>query len=321
MKYYMAPMEGITGYVFRSVHHRHFPHVDKYYTPFLSPTQNRCFSPREIGEVLPEHNQGLCLVPQLLTRNAEDFIWAARELEQMGYSEVNFNLGCPSGTVVAKGKGSGFLSSPDELDRFFERVFQEVAIGISVKTRLGRYEPGEWEELMEIYNRYPLRELILHPRVQKDFYKNEPNRQAYREAAAACRHPLCYNGDLFDRECCLAFAKEYPDTQAVMLGRGLIANPGLVEWLTGGRELTREMLWQFHGEIYAGYQEQMPGNKAVLFKMKELWSYLICLFPDSKKQEKKIRKATGASEYEEAVEALFAEVPMDGALGYRQNRD
>lgn len=155
MKYYFAPMEGITGYVYRNAHHRFFPGADQYFTPFLSPAQNHKLSSREKNDILPGHNAGISLVPQILTNKAEDFIWAAKELSSYGYREVNLNLGCPSATVTAKNKGAGFLSVPNELDRFLEQVFSGLeteAVQVSVKTRTGMESHDEFEELLKIYN-------------------------------------------------------------------------------------------------------------------------------------------------------------------------
>ena len=148
MRYALAPMEGVTGHVFRQAHAACFGPADKYLTPFLSPNQNLCFTSRERAEVLPEHNDGLNVVPQLLTSNAAHFLWASRELAAMGYREVNLNLGCPSGTVSAKGKGAGFLAYPDRLERFLDQVFSYVTIDVSVKTRIGKASPDEWDGLL-----------------------------------------------------------------------------------------------------------------------------------------------------------------------------
>ena len=175
MRYYFAPMEGITGYIYRNAHHTLFPGIDKYFSPFLVPNQNHRFSYREMQDIMPEHNNQIQLVPQILTNQADAFIWTALELKQLGYEEVNLNLGCPSGTVVSKNKGSGFLALRDELDLFLDQVCSELQMKISIKTRIGKDSPDEFDELLRIFNKYPLEELIIHPRIQKDYYKNTPN--------------------------------------------------------------------------------------------------------------------------------------------------
>jgi tRNA-dihydrouridine synthase len=172
-KYYLAPLEGITDMVFRRVHRRFYPGVTKYYTPFISPTQNHLFTPRQLRELNRENNENLPLVPQLLSKNALDFLWAAEELAAMGYEEVNLNLGCPSGTVTAKGKGAGFLAYPDVLDIFLRRIYADPPLKISIKTRIGLRSPEEFARLLAIYNQYPVYELTIHPRTCDEQYRGD----------------------------------------------------------------------------------------------------------------------------------------------------
>lgn len=309
MNLYFAPMEGLTGYVYRNAHRACFGGVDKYFTPFLSPNQNHRFTAKEEKDVRPEHNEGISLVPQILTNRAEDFIWAAGEMKARGYREVNLNLGCPSGTVVSKYKGAGFLARQEALNRFLDQIFQEVDLEISVKTRIGIAAPEEFPELMEIFNRYPIRELIVHPRLRTDFYKNTPDRESFGYAVKESSAPLCYNGDIFTEEAFRSAASRFPSVERVMLGRGLLANPALAERIRGIEEapLTASRLAAFHRALYEGYRLAIPEERNVLFKMKEMWTYLICMFPEADRYGKKIKKAKSAGEYEAAVAALFRE--------------
>ena len=191
---YAAPMEGLTTYLWRQAHREIFGGVDKYFTPFLSPNANLCFQRRELDEIQGEPDT----VPQLLTNRSEHFVWAARELQARGYQEVNFNLGCPSGTVTAKRKGSGLLAYPEELERCLDGIFAALPdMRVSVKTRIGKNDPAEWETLLALYSRYPIHELIVHPRIQKEFYKGAVHRDAFDRALAAYPGRLVYNGDLF----------------------------------------------------------------------------------------------------------------------------
>ena len=157
---YAAPMEGLTTYLWRQAHREIFGGADKYFTPFLSPNANLCFQRKELDEIQGEPDT----VPQLLTNRSEHFVWAARELQARGYQEVNFNLGCPSGTVTAKRKGSGLLACPEELERCLDGIFDALTnMRVSVKTRIGKNDPAEWEALLALYSRYPIHELIVHP--------------------------------------------------------------------------------------------------------------------------------------------------------------
>lgn len=190
-----APLDGITKVVFRRVCTA-LRRCGPVFHSLLSPTDQHILTQRDRRELDPEANGGLPLVPQVMTRRAPDFLWAAELVEQMGYQEVNLNLGCPSGTVTAKGKGSGFLADPDGLDRFFDEVFSHVHLPVSVKTRLGIQDPAEFSRLMEIYNRYPIACLTIHPRVQKEKYRGPVHRDVFYEALCQSRNPVCYNGDL-----------------------------------------------------------------------------------------------------------------------------
>ena len=306
MKYYYAPMEGITGYIQRGASHALFPQIDKYFTAFIAPNQKGKFSSKEKNDFRPEHNQGLTLIPQILTNSAEDFLLTAKKLTEYGHREVNLNLGCPSRTVVSKYRGSGFLAKPAELDRFLEEIFSGTDVEISIKTRIGRDDVEEWPVLMEIYNRYPLKELIIHPRTQQDYYKNAPHMDVFRDALRESRCPVCYNGDLFTLEDFQKFREDFPEVEAVMLGRGLLANPGLVRMIEGGPMPDKEEILAYHNMIYEGYREVMYGDRNVLFKMKELWIYMIRIFADSKKYAKKIRKAEKLAVYESVIRELFA---------------
>jgi len=315
MKFYLAPMEGVTGYVYRNAYHAIYEPADKYFTPFLATNQNHKLKTRELKDVLPEHNQGLSVVPQILSNCAADFLFLAEYLGQLGYREINLNLGCPSGTVAAKKKGSGFLAYPVELNRFLEAVFAGLPDGmsLSVKTRIGKEDPEEMCRLLKIYNEYPLSELIIHPRLQTDYYKNTPDLTVFEDAAEKSRAPVCYNGDIFSDQDYLRFRERFPQIEHLMLGRGVIADPALIGRLKAkvpaaedlGVLAGRERLKAFHDRLYRGYKEEMSGDRNALFKMKEVWSYLIAVCPDSVKDWKRIRKAATGAAYEEAVAALF----------------
>lgn len=300
MYFELAPLEGITTYLYRSAFHRHFTPADKYFTPFISPNMNKGLNTKERRDVLPEHNVGQNLIPQILTNRADYFLITCRELAELGYQEVNLNLGCPAGTVVAKHKGSGFLSQPEELRVFLDEVFEKSPVRISIKTRIGRYCDEEWPALLELYRRYPLTELIVHPRIQKDYYKNTPREQAFAQAQDNSPFPVTYNGDLFSKEDVDAFSRRFPEADWVMLGRGLICNP----WLMGGTP-SKHTLEQFHGELFEGYQQIMFGDGPTLCKMKGVWTYLIQGFTNYGKYQKVIRKTRHLSEYTSTVNALF----------------
>lgn len=262
-------------------------------------------SKREINDILPENNAGLTLVPQILTNKSADFISTAEGIRKLGYEEINLNLGCPSGTVVAKGKGAGFLARPDELNSFLEDVFAKLSVKISIKTRIGKVDPEEFYELIEVFNRYPIEELTIHPRIQTDYYKNKPNWNVFKDAVTLSKNPICYNGDIFTIEDYENFTRNFPSVDTIMLGRGLIRNPFLIDHILNNAAFDIMKLKLFHDMIYEDYKKILFGDRNILFKMKELWIYMIELFPDSHKELKKIKKSQRLSDYETAVAALF----------------
>lgn len=312
MELYFAPMEGVTGPQFRRAHHKYFSGVDQYYLPFISPTQDHIFTPRELRNVGPQANEGIPVVPQLLTKNGEDFIWAAKELGKMGYREVNLNLGCPSGTVVAKGKGAGMLADPNTLNEFLETIFSADLGGmaISVKTRLGLESPEEFPALAEVFARYPISLLILHPRVREDYYKVAVRKEEFEKALPQIHCPLCYNGALVHAEDCAWTAQAFPMLQGLMMGQGLIADPALARKVRGGQPAGREELRAFHDELYQGYLRDFSSEKNTVFHMKELWSYFFRLFEGGEKLFKQIKKAQNGRSYESAVDQIFRTLPL-----------
>ena len=302
----LAPMEGITGYAFRRVHAEIFGALDRYYTPFISPLPKvgAPFSKRNNRELDPENNQGLEVVPQLLTNDADRFIWAAGLLADMGYKEVNLNLGCPSGTVVAKEKGSGLLRNPNRLETLLVDVCERSPLPISVKTRVGIANDDEYDELLALFCRCGIAELIVHPRVQKDFYDGAPQHELYGKTLERAPFPVAYNGDIFALDDYNALVAAYPQTRHVMIGRGIVANPALARMIRGGAGLTHEELERFHDELYQAYTDDMGGN--AVFRMKEWWGYTEHAFADPSSVHRIMRKTRRADEYEAAARKIFS---------------
>lgn len=309
MKYYLAPMEGLTTYVYRTAFHRHYGGIDKYFTPFLA---NRRMSSREKNDILPEHNEGLNTVPQILTNRADEFLTLAGELARYGYETVNLNLGCPSGTVVSRNRGAGFLRTPLELEHFLDEIFEKCPLRLSVKTRIGMEEPSEWTPLLALFARYPLEELIIHPRLQREGYSGHPHTDAFLAAAGQLSCPLCYNGDIFSAADLQRLCAASPTTDTVMLGRGVLRNPRLPAQLRGepAHPSDAARLRAFHDELLERYQKIMSGDTNTLYKMKDLWTFMIESFDTDGSYLKRIKKADRLTEYKLAVDALFRECSL-----------
>jgi len=229
----------------------------------------------------------------------------------MGYGEVNLNLGCPSGTVVSKGKGSGFLAHLDELERFLDEIYEKSPIAVSVKTRLGVHDPEEFWPILALYSRYPIPELTIHPRVQKQMlYRGEVHLKHFAKAAAECRIPLCYNSDLNTAADISAFAARFPEIKSVMLGRGFIGDPALVQKAQSGAGTGRATLEAFHHDLFEGFAASMKSQRNAMLRLKEIWFCHINLFDDHEKHIKRLRKANDIGEFLAAAAAIFRELPL-----------
>ncbi len=303
---YFAPLEGITDATFRRLHHKYFPGVSRYYMPFLSPTMHRCLSPREARELPRADSQDFLAVPQLLGRNVEDMLWALELCADLGYPEVNLNLGCPSGTVVSKGKGSGMLRDLGKLDGFLESIFAKTPVPVSVKTRLGLTEPEEFPAILEVYNRYPIAELTVHPRVRKAFYQGQCHLDAFAYAAAHAKAPLCYNGDLHSKADIQAIRTRFPSIHAVMIGRALVGDPGMLT-PTG---TDRETLAAYLEEMAQTYCVVFESRRNAVYRMKENWHFLIALFEHTEKPWKILRKTTDFGEFCRISQEIVHAYPM-----------
>lgn len=316
MNFYFAPLEGVTGFTYRNAFADLFGGVDKYYAPFISPCVNDRLKGKEIRDILPENNsEKVNLVPQILTNRADYFIKATKQIMTMGYTkEFNINIGCPSGTVVAKNKGAGFLRDTDAMDSFFEEIFSwrdSLIDGpeFSVKTRIGVNDAYEFAEIMEVYNRYPISELTIHPRTRKQMYRDTPNMEAFDYAVKVSKNPLCYNGDINSKEDYERISQQY-NIDSVMIGRGLIANPQLVNEIKGGEKLTKDMLKTYHDRLYDDFEVIMKADKHLLFKMKEFWNYVSWNFEDEHKCAKLVRKAQNLYKYNQAVDEIFSTMDL-----------
>ena len=306
MQYYFAPLEGLTDSAFRRIHHKYFPGVDRYYTPFFSPTSHRALTPREARELPLADSLDATVIPQVLTKVAEDFVFMTQVCRDRGYGEVNLNLGCPSGTVTAKGKGAGMLRDPDALDRFLEAVFRDAVLPVSVKTRIGFADASEWPAILDVLNQYPVKEQTFHPRVRTAFYKGAVDMDAFRYALENAAAPLCYNGDILSQAQADALAAQFPQVTGVMIGRGLIGDPGM---LTPGGT-TVAALEGYMEELLQTYLVAFGGSRNAMFRLKEHWGMLIRKFENGDKLWKALRKTTDIAEYRSLAKQILHTLPL-----------
>lgn len=317
----LAPMEGITTYIYRNALNKHFGGIDVYYSPFIETHKNKEMSYKEINDIKPENNVGMNFIPQILTNDAESFHITTKKIAQYGYDRFNLNLGCPSGTVTTKNRGAGMLKNPQDLDRLLDGIFSKTDYKISIKTRIGYEFETEWEDILDVYGRYPIDRLIIHPRVREDYYKGKPRLEAVTLAFDKLQNkmPIVYNGDVYSIDDFNKVSSRFTQLSGIMMGRGMITNPGLGQaikaYSDGNSENGklcisdnaefRKKFKAFHNELLEEYIGIMPGDKPVLFKMKELWSYMYVLLENPEKGLKKIRKCESCSAYKAVVNSLL----------------
>lgn len=304
MKLYFAPLEGITSYIYRNTHAEFFGGCDGYYTPFISPSDNSKIGRKGFRDILPENNTIFRPTVQVLTNNAVSFLKFCDKLKEYGYDEVNINLGCPSGTVVNKKRGSGLLRETELLKSFLDEVFEKSDIKISIKTRTGFYSSDEFEKLLELYNKYPLELLIIHPRCREDFYKGEPNYKAFDKAYSTSKNKLCFNANIFSQEDYKCIAAHYPDIDSVMLGRGAVANPAIFREINGGKKLTTCEMVEFTEILQQKYNAILSSDKFTMHKLKEIWLFMMWNFPKEEKVLKTVRRTEKLSELMRAIHTL-----------------
>ncbi|MCR5203029.1 MAG: tRNA-dihydrouridine synthase family protein [Lachnospiraceae bacterium] len=328
MKYYFAPMEGITGYVYRNVHNEIYGGVDKYFMPFVSANHTKKLMRKEEEDLKKDNNKNITSIPQILGNKPDEVNAIIDYIKSVGYDEINLNFGCPSKTVVGKKKGSGIFNDPklDILKTLMDSVFSREDVvskelKISVKTRIGYRDKSEWENILKVYRDYPISELIIHPRLQKEFYKGVADRDIFYKYMEKSEFSLCYNGDINTLESFKDFTeslKSYKgEVSSLMIGRGAIRNPNIFNEIRAeDKEINRceesntdkkSLLRSFLDKLFISYTEVYKGDKRLaMLKMKEVWSYIKDDFNEPKKVAARILKSKTYEEYLSGVDEIFA---------------
>jgi len=317
-KIYFAPFQGITSQTFRMVYARHFQGVDKLFTPYLANFAAGCaLPPRRLAALKNQEENGVEVVPQILSKSADEIIWLASCCEKLGFRELNWNLGCPYPQVANKKRGSGLLPFPEMVDEILQKVMQEVNIAFSVKCRLGHLSADEMNGLIPVFNRYPISELIIHARIGKQLYSGQPDLVSFASAASAVKAPLVYNGDIFSTVDYLRFRERFPDVSLLMLGRGILTDPFLPARIKGLEYPAdpRAQILKFVNDLFSSYRKERDDNPSVLNAMKEYWTYLSESFDEPVRVFRKVRKAKTFNDYEGAVSHVFDHYKWIGSGG------
>ena len=217
----LGPFQGITDAPFRNVIKRHFGGIDKFYTPFFTGIHKEGHAKNLQGEEIdPRCNDVETLTPQILSTDAEEILRFAKQCKELGYKEINLNMGCPFPRVANKKRGCGLLPYPDKVEVMLDRVFEEIDIKFSVKCRLGYFSPEEIDAIIPVFNKFPLSELIIHPRIGKQLYKGEADVERFKALMPQINAPLVYNGDIVSVESFGRICDAVRPVNQFMLGRG-----------------------------------------------------------------------------------------------------
>ena len=315
---YLAPLRGVTDVIYRSTYAEHFEGIDLAVAPFVTTHAGRRIKPAHVRDLRPEDNQHMPVIPQVLTKSAEDFITLADHLFDMGYDVINLNCGCPFPQVANKGRGSGLLCNPEGLDRLLDAVLSRISSRLSIKTRLGRHATDEIRSVLPIFNRYPLESVIVHPRTGIQMYTGVPDLETFAWCLDQCRHPVVYNGDITSLDRFQALAERFDGVAGWMIGRGMLANPFLPGVLKNGPTIDEAQktnrFRQFHDALFERYHDRLSGPRHLLDRMKGLWKYVAQGYRNSDSARKKIHKARTISQYQTAVTAFF-----ESGLGWKSS--
>ena len=304
---YMAPLRGITDALFRRIYSKHFTGIDAAVAPFINPQHKSGRSDKLLADVFPKANN-LKLIPQQLNSNGDDFLAIAERLYDLGYREINWNLGCPVPMVAKKRRGSGLLPFPDQIVAFLDHVIPRLKSRLSLKIRLGYHDHRESLALLPRLDCYPLSEIIIHARLGKQLYRGRTYPERFMECQRTSAHRLVYNGDINSVSDYLELRKLL-EIDRWMIGRGLIANPFLPSEIKGARISDQQKsagLQHFHDELFLAMKEKLDGPGHLLGRMKQIWIYFIGSFPEKQNLLKKITKASTEAKYLEAVRAVVA---------------
>lgn len=304
----MAPLKGITDALFRRVFTSHFPGIDRAVAPFINPQKSSQYPDKLVADLLPVNNGDLPLVPQILNTDIEGFIALGNRLYDMGYKELNWNLGCPVKMVASKRRGSGLLPYPETIIDVLDRILPRLKPNLSIKMRLGYESPHESLTLLPLLNDYPLAEIIIHARLGIQLYRGSVNLDQFDDCRVATRHKLVYNGDLVAYDTFIDLARRFDSINRWMIGRGLLMNPFLPAEIKGytisGAEQS-ERLRLFHDDLYHELKTKLSGPGHLLGRMKQVWIYFISAFPGQEKQVKKVIRSSTEKNYLKAVDTIF----------------
>ncbi len=308
-KLYQAPLQGFTDFTYRSAFAEVFGGIDKYFIPYLSFGKGREIKKSQLKEVLPENNTAGPVVPQVLFSDLNELTDLVQIVVNSGHTEINLNLGCPYPMTTNKGRGAAWLEKPEELEKILQQLFARgFPANYSVKMRAGMTNDQDFKAILDVLNRFPLAEVIFHPRTASQMYGEKANPLLFAEALKLVKHPLVYNGDLFSETDLQELKSLIPNQSSFMFGRGLLMDPSLPSRLKGEvweESRLRQKKKEFHDRILEAYSARLEGSGHILMKMNQFWSYFSESFENPHKAMKLVKKAGSLPKYNAAIAEIF----------------
>jgi tRNA-dihydrouridine synthase len=305
-----SPLQGFTDYKFRNAFHKLFGGIDTFYAPYIKLNGTLAIKKSYQLDLLPENNTAIALIPQIMTNDANEFLFVANFVQQLGYKELNWNLGCPYPMVTKRGLGAGLICDAPKIKDILTKVHNESDILVSMKMRMGYEHPEEILDVFPILDTFPLKNIAIHARIGKQLYKGGVNLDAFETCLKNTKHLIYYNGDITSVASFKKMQQRFPSIDHWMIGRGLIADPFLPSMIknntTAYPENKLELLQEFHQILLDQYRESLSGDQHLLLKMSSIWEYFAGLFNNPQKTFKKIKKAKSFKNYQLAVNEIFS---------------
>jgi tRNA-dihydrouridine synthase len=304
-----SPLQGFTDFRFRNAFHRYFGGIDTFYSPYIKLNGKLAIKGSYERDILPENNSTLEVIPQIITNDAEEFLFVANYVQQLGYKELNWNLGCPYPMVAKCGMGSGLISNTSQIEHILKRVHTETDIIVSMKMRMGYENPTEILDVFPILEQYPIKNIAIHARIGKQLYKGGVDLDSFQKCLDHTKHKIYYNGDITSVEKLRMMQERFPSIDHWMIGRGLISDPFLPSMIKNNTteypKNRLEIFENFHDTIYHDYDAYLSGPTPIRMKMLGFWEYFSESFSNPQKTFKKIKKAGNSKNYEAAVKEIF----------------
>ena len=304
-----SPLQGFTDFRFRNAFHKYFGGIDTFYSPYIKLNGKLVIKGSYERDILPENNNTLEVIPQIITNDAEEFLFVAKYVQQFGYKELNWNLGCPYPMVAKCGMGSGLISNTSQIEHILKRVHNETDIIVSMKMRMGYENPTEILDVFPILEQYPIKNIAIHARIGKQLYKGGVDLDSFQKCLDTSKQKIYYNGDITSVEKFRTMQERFPSIDHWMIGRGLIADPFLPSMIKNNTTEYPtnkfEIFEAFHDTIYQEYDAYLQGPTPIRMKMLGFWEYFSESFSNPQKTYKKIKKAGNSKNYESAVKEIF----------------